>query len=171
MIVYGHIIYTILCVIIKSIFLCNITYNMFNYIITELDKSDYHNGFLQLLEQLTTVNANEISYSDFCNHLDKLKSKVFVINNEKCKVIGTASIFIEEKFIHELSSVGHIEDVVVDSEYRGKGLGTMLINHCIKYANDNSCYKVLLNCAEKNIEFYKKCGFDCKNVEMSLYLH
>ena len=145
---------------------------MAEYAIVKLEKDDYYNGFLQLLEQLTTVNANEISYDNFCDHYDKLKSNVFVIkenNKINNKIIGTASILIEEKFIHKLASVGHIEDVVVDINYRKKGLGTLLINHCIKYANDNNCYKVLLNCSEKNMEFYKRCGFDNKNIEMSMY--
>lgn len=60
---------------------------MTNYIVYELDKSDYHNGFLQLLEQLTTVDAKEISHGAFCNHCDKLKSKVFVIYAGVSKII------------------------------------------------------------------------------------
>ena len=142
---------------------------MNSYVITFLKKEDYYNGFLQLLEQLTTVNANEISYDDFSDHYDKLTSDVFVIKHNN-KIIATASVLIESKFIHKLSNVGHIEDVVIDLEYRNAGLGKMMINHCVNYANEHNCYKILLNCAEKNIGFYEKCGFTNKNFEMSLYL-
>ncbi|QKF93973.1 glucosamine 6-phosphate N-acetyltransferase [Fadolivirus algeromassiliense] len=140
------------------------------YTVSELQKSDYYHGFLQLLEQLTTVCANEITYQAFSDQFDKFKSKVFVVK-ENGQVIGTAALLVEEKFIHKLASVGHIEDVVVSQEYRDKGIGKLLINHCVEYAKNNGCYKVILNCAEKNIEFYKKCGFTNKNVEMSIYLH
>ncbi len=140
------------------------------YKITPLSKEDYYNGFLQLLEQLTVVNPTEISYDDFSKHFDNLKSNVFVIKDEN-KIIGTATVLIEHKFIHKLSSVGHIEDVVVDLRYRKCGLGKMIINHCIKYAKERNCYKIILNCANHNIEFYEKCGFTSKNVEMSMYLH
>ena len=145
---------------------------MSTYTISELQKSDYFDEFLQLLEQLTIVDANEISYDAFCEQFDKCKSKVFVIRQTgDFKIIGTASVLIEEKFIHKLSSVGHIEDVVVDKEYRDKGLGKLLINHCIEYIKNNGCYKVILSCSDKYVEFYRKCGFSNKNVEMSLYLH
>ena len=140
-----------------------------NYIVTPLQKNDYHNGFLQLLEQLTTVNSTEISYDDFSTHFDRMTSKTFVIKTNQ-KIIATASIFIESKYIHKLSSVGHIEDVVVDMAHRNQGLGKMLIDYCITYAKKNNCYKVILNCSEHNMEFYKKCGFNNKNVEMSVYI-
>lgn len=138
--------------------------------IRELREQDYYKGFLILLEQLTTVDADNITYDDFVQHLEKIKSKVFVMEDGEGKIIGTMSLLIEAKFIHKLSSVCHIEDVVVDNEYRGKGLGKMLIDYGVNYAKDNGCYKIILNCAEKNIKFYEKCGFSSKNVEMSLYV-
>lgn len=140
------------------------------YMIRELRGQDYYKGFLNLLEQLTMVDADNITYDDFIKHLAKIKSTIFVMEDGEGKIIGTMALLIEEKFIHKLSSVGHIEDVVVDDEYRGKGLGKMLIDYGIKYAKDNGCYKIILNCADKNITFYEKCGFKSKNVEMSLYL-
>ena len=147
---------------------------MAEYTIVPLQENDYHNGFLQLLEQLTTVNADSITYEDYIVQFNKMKSKVFVIKDDTVtdtnKIIATASIFIEEKFIHKLSSVGHIEDVVVDSNYRTKGLGKKLIEHCIMYAKANDCYKIILDCATKNIPFYEKCGFEYKNVQMSIYV-
>ena len=141
-----------------------------NYEIRKLKEEDYYIGFLELLEQLTTVSAKEISFVDFAKQYSQLKSVVFIIVNlEHNKIIGTASILIEPKFIHKLGSVAHIEDVVVDGEFRGHGLGKILIDECITYAQKNNCYKTILSCSKTNIEFYQKCGFDKKNVEMSLY--
>lgn len=144
---------------------------MSNFTITQLQCNDYHNGFLQLLEQLTTVNSNEISYDDFSKYIEKINSTVFVIKNDADgRIIATATALIENKFIHKLSSVCHIEDVVVDSKHRNNGLGKKLIEHCVEYAKSKGCYKIILNCSEKNIQFYEKCGFKNKNVEMSLYI-
>lgn len=143
-----------------------------NYEIRKLKTEDYHIGFLQLLEQLTTVSANDITFADFVKQYTQLKSIVFVIHNlDDNKIIGTACVLIEPKFIHKLGSVAHIEDVVVDEKYRNHGLGKVLIDKCISYVQETDCYKIILSCSDKNIEFYKKCGFDKKNVEMSLYLH
>ena len=142
---------------------------MTEHTILPLQPNDYYNGFLQLLEQLTSVDANNITYEDFINQFNKMKSKVFVIK-DGTKIVATASIFIEEKFIHKLSSVGHIEDVVVDVNSRNEGLGKQLIDYCIAYAKGNNCYKIILDCATKNIKFYEKCGFENKNVQMSIYI-
>lgn len=32
------------------------------------------------------------------------------------------------------------------------------------------CYKIILDCAEHNVAFYKKCGFTRKEVQMVTYL-
>jgi glucosamine-phosphate N-acetyltransferase len=142
---------------------------MSEYKISELSKNDYHLGFLELLEQLTSVDAKSISYDEFNDHFDKIKSNIFVVKYNE-KIIATASLLIEPKFIHRLSSVGHIEDVVIDKNYRNNGLGKLLINHCVNYAKQNGCYKIILNCSSSNIGFYEKCGFINNNVEMAMYI-
>ena len=141
------------------------------YQISELDKSDYYRNFLQLLEQLTSVDADNISYSKFCERFDEKNSKIYVIRNiSEHTIVATGSIFIEKKFIHNLGSVAHIEDVVVQESYRGKDFGKTIIDELIGYAKLNSCYKIILNCSHKNIKFYEKCGFTNKEVAMVQYL-
>ena len=138
------------------------------YQISKLSKNDYYNGFLSLLEQLTIVNSSEVSYDDFCKQFDKINSNIFIIKHEG-KIIATGSIFIEHKFIHKLSCIGHIEDVVVDMNYRNKGLGKLLVNYLVKYAKLYNCYKVILDCSEENKKLYENCGFEHKGVQMSIY--
>ncbi len=135
------------------------------YNISKLIKWDYYRGYLQLLEQLTITLSKDISYEKFCEQYDKLTSNIYVIR-DKNKIIATGTIFIENKFIHNLGCVGHIEDIVVDRAYRKKGIGKEIINALVNYAKKCGCYKVILNCAEKNIGFYKKCDFVKKEVEM-----
>ena len=142
------------------------------YQVSELHPTDYNRGFLQLLEQLTVVDAQDITFDQFCEHHKKMTSRVYVIRDISLdKVVATGSVFIEHKFIHRLSSVGHIEDIVVHKDYRGLGLGRSIIDHLVKVAKDNNCYKVILDCNKDNVDFYKKCGFNEKEVEMALYFH
>ena len=61
--------------------------------------------------------------------------------------------------IHGLSKVGHIEDIVISDSYRKQGLGKQMIDHLVHIAKLSGCYKVILNCAMHNVDFYKKCGF------------
>ena len=75
-------------------------------------------------------------------------------------VIGTASLLVERKFRHGGSAVGHIEDVAVEYSQQDKGVGMALIKHLIAIGRREGCYKVVLDCAAKNIPFYIKCGFE-----------
>lgn len=61
------------------------------------------------------------------------------------KVIGCATLVVEQKLIHNYKSAGHIEDVVIDEPYRGRGYGKLLIGHLVKQARKLNCYKVLLD--------------------------
>lgn len=140
------------------------------YITKLLDENDYYNGFLELLSQLTIVDADKISYKDFCNHLKKISSKIIVLQRlNDNKIIATGSLFIENKFIHNLGSVAHIEDVVVLDEYRLNGLGKKIITELVQMARDMNCYKIILDCSDENIEFYKKLGFIKKAHCMAIY--
>lgn len=143
------------------------------YQVSKLEKNDYHKGFLKLLEQLTTVqpeSGENITFDQFCEHYDQMCSDIYVIRDISLnKIVASGTLLIEKKFIHNLASVGHIEDIVVDKECRGLGLGKSMINHLVKIANNSNCYKVILNCNKNNTGFYKKCGFEDREVEMVLY--
>jgi glucosamine-phosphate N-acetyltransferase len=140
------------------------------YQIDKLDKSDYNRGFLKLLEQLTVVEADSISYDDFVKRLEETDMSVYVIRNiSSDKVVATGSMYIEKKFIHSLGKVGHIEDVVVDKEYRGMNFGKAMVNRLTEVAEETGCYKVILSCAQKNVKFYENCGYSKKELQMVKY--
>lgn len=84
-------------------------------------------------------------------------------------IIGTATLLVEPKLIHNMSKVGHIEDVVVDSHYRGKHIGKIMLEHLVDKSEKLGCYKVILDCDEKNVPFYSKCDFTKKGVQMAIY--
>ena len=133
--------------------------------------NDYYKDYLTLLEQLTTVEKEKISHDDFKNFVNKLSNNhVIIVIEEDEKIIATATLIIENKIIHNMGKVGHIEDVVTDKNIRGKGLGKMLINELIKISEKENCYKIILDCNEDNVKFYEKTGFFVKELQMSKYL-
>lgn len=137
-----------------------------------LSCEDYNRGYLSLLEQLTTVGADQITHDQFDDFVRTLSPNHVIVviedTTRKC-IVAAATLFIERKCIHGMGSVGHIEDVVVDSRLRGKGLGREVVNFLTDYACTCGCYKVILDCASENVPFYEKCGFVCKGVEMAQY--
>lgn len=55
----------------------------------------------------------------------------------------------------------YIDDLCVDENCRGKGVGTALYEHACKYARANRCSSVTLNvwcCNEKAMKFYEHLG-------------
>ena len=91
------------------------------------------------------------------------------LGSSPTKLVAAATLLVEYKFIHEAGKCGHIEDVVVDSSARGLGLGKIIIRRLVELAHEAGCYKVILDCSEKNVAFYNRCGFTQNEVCMAHY--
>ena len=78
------------------------------------------------------------------------------------RIVAAGTLVLEFKFIHENGLVGHIEDIVVESKQRGNQLGRRIIEQLKGIGMSLGCYKVILDCAEKNVGFYEKTGFSVK---------
>jgi glucosamine-phosphate N-acetyltransferase len=55
--------------------------------------------------------------------------------------------------------VAHVEEVCVSASQQGKGLGLIIINALNATAKELGVGKLILDCSEKNVEFYEKCGY------------
>lgn len=138
--------------------------------IRKIHKNDYGKKYLELLENLTTVNRENINSESF-EYFVSILNKNHIINviEHDNVIISTGTLFIENKIIHGFGKVGHIEDIVVDPTYNGKNLGRTIVNSLINYAKEEKCYKIILDCDDKVSKFYEKCGFIKKGNQMSLY--
>lgn len=122
-----------------------------------LHPSDFANGFLEALEALTSVGLDADSAIEVYQDLpDNLKTFVAIRGD---RVVGTCSLLIERKFIHGGGKVGHIEDVAVSKSAQRQGVGTALIRHSIADAQNEGCYKVILDCFDDLVPFYGRMGF------------
>jgi len=131
---------------------------------------DLEHGYLDLLSQLTHLGTGDF-FSRFKEiQLNPNITILVAYDNTINKVIGAGTVWIEPKLIHSCSNVAHIEDVVIDINYRSQNIGKKIIESLINIAKVSNCYKVILDCSEKNISFYEKCGFKNNNIQMSLYL-
>ena len=143
-----------------------------NINIRKLELGDYHSGYLDLLNQLTDTPS--ITFQQFTDKFISIDSNpcffIYVAVNDKSDILASISILIEPKFIHNASSVCHIEDLVVSKEYRGLGIGKKLVSFATGMAKSHSCYKMILDCSNDNIAFYEKCGLNLKSNQMALYL-
>ena len=142
-----------------------------NYIARYLELNDYNKDYCNLLEQLTTIN--NITYDMFNKQFINIDTNenhyIIVIEDlQKKKIIGSGTLLIENKFIHNCKNVGHIEDIVINKQYRNNKLGGKLIKILVNIATKNNCYKVILNCSNNLITYYKKIGFG-KEINSMVY--
>jgi len=128
--------------------------------IRKLQKRDLYNGFLLSLDSLRkSSHMKPRKANAIFDKISKNPHQIIYVAIENSKIIGSATIFIEPKFIHQGGKVGHIEDVVVSKKHQGEGIGQKLIKALITYAEKKGCYKTVLSCTDEVMPFYKKLGF------------
>lgn len=128
----------------------------------------YKNSIVNLLSQLTECQNLSTEHMKYVvTNLPKNHNIYILCENEN--LLGMATLLIEQKIIHNTKCVGHIEDVIVDKPYTGKGYGKILIEHLCDVSKQNNCYKVILNCNDNVKKFYENSGFTKKTNGMALY--
>ncbi len=129
-------------------------------VIRELQEDDLFNGFLESLDSLR--KASNLDSQKAKQIYAKIKSNpnhVIFVAVLDGKIVGSTTMIIEPKFIHDGGYVGHIEDVVVAKEHQKKGIGEKLVTALLDYARKNNCYKTILDCKDDVKPFYEKIGF------------
>ena len=129
-------------------------------IIREIEEDDLEKGFLETLDFLR--NASNLDKNKAKEILKKIKQNpdhiIYVAIDNK-KIVGSTTLLIEQKFIHDGGLVGHIEDVVVRKDYEGKGIGIKLVTSLLERAKEKNCYKTILDCKDDVKQFYERIGF------------
>ena len=142
---------------------------MYSYCnILDLNLNEIKDDYIELLTNLT--DAPNISLQKFTENIHDISAigKIIVCCYNK-KLIGSGTIIYEPKIIHGGQNVGHIEDIVVNREYRNNGIASEIIQLLVDDSKDNNCYKVILDCHYSNIPFYEKNGLSHKGAQMAIY--
>jgi len=129
-------------------------------IIRELRKDDLWKGFLTSLDSLR--QASNIEKSKAEKIFEKINSNpdhIIAVAEMDGKIVGSTTLLIESKFIHDGGLVGHIEDVGVNKEFQGQKIGEKIMNILIEISKKRGCYKTILDCTEDVKPFYEKLGF------------
>jgi len=95
------------------------------------------------------------------NILDK-KHYIMVVEKDN-NIIGSGTLFIEEKLTYGGCRLGHIENILINETERGKHIGINLVNKLIEISNFNKCYRIDLICSDDLINYYKKINFSTRN--------
>ncbi|KAI8331380.1 acyl-CoA N-acyltransferase [Chlamydoabsidia padenii] len=145
-----------------------------DYSIRPLSAQDYDRGHLKVLSILTDIGHH--TYQDWLDQFYYMKKRndtyfsLVIIDHTSDRVVAVGTLLVERKFVHFNGKVGHIEDIAVAGDQQGKKLGLRMIEALQYIGAQNGCYKVILDCALKNVPFYEKCGFTQKEMQMAWYV-
>ena len=125
-------------------------------IFRKVRKDDYFQ-FLSLLRDFRETTFTEEQFQTILDTI--LLTSDMIVIEEGGELVACGTLLYETKFIHNISKVGHMEDICIKKGHRGKQLGRQLIAYMVNVAKEKGCYKVTLYCEEDNVEFYRKCHF------------
>lgn len=130
---------------------------------------------------ILNVKDNEISYSivpvepyektlniepdDYSTFIDNPKKAIFFADAEE---IPAGQI----KIIPWWNKFAYIEELTVDTDFRGKGIGKALIYHAIAWAREAYHPGIMLETQTNNVpacKLYEKCGFVLSGFNMNAY--
>lgn len=132
-----------------------------------LKEDDILNGFLNSLDSLSETSS--MGGPEALAIFNKVRSDpnhVILVAELAGRVVGTMTMLIDQKFIHNGGRVCHIEDVAVSRDVQGMGIGTLLGRACLDYAAKAGCYKTVLECRRDIIPFYERMGFHVHGTAM-----
>ena len=133
----------------------------------ELNDALLDESFLATLGNLKAVGLDPEAARAVLNRRREQGIRTYVARFDG-ETVGTASLIVEQKFIHQGGLVGHIEDVSTRSGFERRGIGKMLVEHAVAEAWKLGCYKVILCSEEANQPFYERCGFRPHEREMRI---
>lgn len=136
-------------------------------------KLDDIEGIFELLNELY---AGKIEYNIFSKiYMEKLNdcNNYYIVAIENKKIIGILISEISYK-LHKSKKVSFIEDLIVNEQYRNRGIGKLLIEDAIRYAKKLECEVVELTSYitnENAHRFYEKNGFKKHSYKFKKYLN
>ncbi len=132
----------------------------------------HHRGRPDLFRGPTTKYAPE----ELADLLRDGRRPVFVCRGEDGEVLGYAFCVLQEvrndRLLMDRRTL-YIDDLCVDENARGRGIGRRLYEHAVAYARAIGCHNVTLNvwCLnEPAMRFYEKCGLRPQKVGMEVIL-
>ncbi|KAJ9479353.1 Glucosamine 6-phosphate N-acetyltransferase [Pseudozyma hubeiensis] len=138
-----------------------------------LASDDYNRGHLRVLADLT--QAPDIGFTTWSKQFALQVASpntyypIVFIHTPTDQIVACGTMFVEFKFLRGAGLCGHIEDIVVHKDGQGKGLGKRIIEILTEIGKQRGCYKVILDCSEKNVAFYEKCGYHKAGEQMAVY--
>jgi len=137
------------------------------------DKATVCDLWRQLIEyyhKKADLSILQQSFSYAVEHPEQVRIYVAVVEG---KIAGTASLHLGHYSTWNGYWYGHVEDVIVSSFYRRRGLAEALVRHIADAAGESGLRRLELNALSDNTiarTMYEKIGFKTDSVVYELHL-
>jgi isopentenyl-diphosphate delta-isomerase len=131
----------------------------------------HHNGRPDLFKGPTT----KYSAAELEEILRNDETPVFVCADETGRVLGHGFCVMQHaggRLMVEHDTL-YVDDICVDGNARGRGVGRALYEHILAYAREKGCYNVTLNvwtCNPRAMAFYQRLGLEPYKTGMEIRL-
>ena len=135
--------------------------------LTSADQADY----LRILGQLSpTTDVATETFETFCEtSVNQLKETWVLQPSPESPIVAIGSLYKLIKMARSGTTMGLIEDIVVDQNHRGQNYGRQIVEHLVERAKMTGCYKCVLSASAENCGFYQKIGFQPKEQTLMIY--
>ncbi|MFZ3205459.1 MAG: GNAT family N-acetyltransferase [Pseudomonas sp.] len=126
-----------------------------------------------LLQQLAPDEARPDAKLLALRLSESAVSQVVLVAERDGKLLGTCTLNLIEHLAHNFARSAILEDVVVDADARGLGIGQALIGKAAERARAWGCYKLALSSnqsREQAHRFYARLGFKPHGISLALAL-
>lgn len=115
------------------------------------------NAVIDLLQDVSAYRPPAEEIPNLAIAFSSLTNCYACVAIQEHKVLGFGSVFFLKRVRGGCSAI--IEDVVVDANVRGHGIGRLLIGRLVDVARLRGCFKVSLEAAVLAESFYESAGF------------
>lgn len=126
-----------------------------------------------LLQQLAPDEARSDAKLLALRLSEPAVNRVVLVAERDGKLLGTCTLHLIEHLAHNFARSAILEDVVVDADARGLGIGQALIDKAVERARAWGCYKLALSSNQSRAHahrFYQGLGFKPHGISLALAL-
>jgi len=113
------------------------------------------------------------SYTRALAEIAQDRHNELLVAEQDGRVVGTCQLFAVRQFHHRGGLCAEIEGVHVHPDFRGRGIGSLLIGDAVAIAREWGCYRVQLTSNKVRTDahrFYERLGFTATHEGFKLTL-
>lgn len=137
--------------------------------IDKISESDFE-ALFALFQEFASFENLPDSVTNSVEQMKREKEylKGFTAKDENGAIVGYVTYFFT--YHTWTGKCLYMDDLYIREQYRGKGLGTLLINKVIEFAKESKCNKMrwqVSNWNDPAIAFYENLGAEINRVDMN----